>query len=64
MAQRNDSKEVQLMSDELQQVKVSEKVDRTPAQVLVRWSLQHGFVPLPKSDSPDRISECCRWPLV
>ncbi|KAI5849300.1 NADP-dependent oxidoreductase domain-containing protein [Morchella snyderi] len=24
-------------------------------QVLVRWSLQHGFVPLPKSDNPDRI---------
>lgn len=27
----------------------------SPTQVLVRWSLQRGFVPLPKSDSPDRI---------
>lgn len=24
-------------------------------QVLVRWSLQHGLVPLPKSDQPERI---------
>lgn len=23
--------------------------------MLVRWSLQNGFVPLPKSDNPDRI---------
>ncbi|PAV17984.1 Aldo keto reductase [Pyrrhoderma noxium] len=28
---------------------------KNPAQVLVRWSLQHGFVPLPKSGSPDRV---------
>lgn len=34
---------------------VSKKVGRSPAQVLVRWSLQHGFVPLPKSANPDRI---------
>jgi diketogulonate reductase-like aldo/keto reductase len=27
----------------------------TPNQVLVRWSLQKGFVPLPKSDTPSRI---------
>lgn len=26
-------------------------------QVLVRWSLQRGFVPLPKSDSPKRIKD-------
>jgi len=26
-----------------------------PNQVLVRWSLQKGFVPLPKSDTPSRI---------
>ncbi|KAH9940466.1 Aldo/keto reductase [Epithele typhae] len=26
-----------------------------PAQVLLRWSLQHGFVPLPKSATPARI---------
>lgn len=38
-------------------VKVVDKVGRTPAQVLLRWSLQHGFVPLPKSDKPERIKE-------
>lgn len=29
----------------------------TTAQVLVRWSLQKGFVPLPKSDNPERIAK-------
>ncbi|WP_338118104.1 aldo/keto reductase [Streptomyces coryli] len=27
----------------------------TPAQVLLRWSLQRDFVPLPRSSNPDRI---------
>ena len=27
----------------------------SPAQVLVRWSMQHGYVPLPKSIRPERI---------
>ncbi|KAK1691183.1 NADP-dependent oxidoreductase domain-containing protein [Colletotrichum godetiae] len=35
-----------------------EVVERvTPAQVLIRWSLQHGFVPLPKSGGASRIKE-------
>lgn len=29
----------------------------TPAQVLIRWSLQRGFVPLPKSAGVERIRE-------
>ncbi|KAI9372818.1 NADP-dependent oxidoreductase domain-containing protein [Aspergillus egyptiacus] len=33
------------------------KYGKTPAQVLVRWSLQKGFVPLPKSVTPSRIKE-------
>lgn len=33
---------------------VAERLGVTPAQVLLRWSLQKGFVPLPKSNSPDR----------
>ncbi|KAK9451152.1 NADP-dependent oxidoreductase domain-containing protein [Limtongia smithiae] len=27
----------------------------TPAQVLIRWSMQKGHVPIPKSSNPDRI---------
>ena len=36
---------------------IAKAVSRTPAQVLLRWSLQHGFVPLPKSVTPKRIEE-------
>ncbi|EFP90219.2 hypothetical protein, variant [Puccinia graminis f. sp. tritici CRL 75-36-700-3] len=38
-------------------VKIASKVRKTPAQVLLRWSLQKGFVPLPKSSSPERMKE-------
>lgn len=36
---------------------LSKKYSCTPAQLMVRWSLQHGFVPLPKSVSKQRIGE-------
>ena len=36
-------------------VKVAERVGKSTQQVLVRWSLQKGWVTLPKSDNPDRI---------
>src|SRR5207244_3968617 len=36
---------------------VAAKYGRTPAQVLIRWSLQHGLVVIPKSIRPDRIRE-------
>ncbi|TFY59667.1 hypothetical protein EVG20_g7698 [Dentipellis fragilis] len=36
-------------------VSVAKKHNRDPAQILVRWSLQHGLVPLPKSSNPARI---------
>jgi len=31
------------------------KHNRDIAQILLRWSLQKGFVPLPKSATPERI---------
>lgn len=30
---------------------------RTPAQIVLRWHLQHGIVVIPKSQQPDRIAE-------
>ncbi|RYN39109.1 hypothetical protein AA0113_g977 [Alternaria arborescens] len=36
---------------------LAEKYKRTPSQVLLRWSLQMGFVPLPKSVTKSRIEE-------
>ncbi|EJT99856.1 Aldo/keto reductase [Dacryopinax primogenitus] len=36
-------------------IRVSKKHDKSWAQVLIRWSLQKGFSPLPKSDNPARI---------
>ncbi|KAJ6587071.1 Aldo/keto reductase [Mycena vulgaris] len=35
--------------------KIATKYNRDPAQILLRWSLQKGFVPLPKSATPSRI---------
>ena len=34
---------------------VAERLGRTPAQVVVRWHLQHGTVVIPKSTKPERI---------
>lgn len=36
-------------------MKIAEKNGCATSQVLVRWSIQKGFVPLPKSDTPARI---------
>ncbi|KIJ67436.1 hypothetical protein HYDPIDRAFT_84597 [Hydnomerulius pinastri MD-312] len=34
---------------------LAKKYNKDAAQILVRWSLQRGFVPLPKSSQPSRI---------
>jgi diketogulonate reductase-like aldo/keto reductase len=36
---------------------VAERYERTPAQVLIRWGLQHDLVVIPKSSRPERIEE-------
>jgi diketogulonate reductase-like aldo/keto reductase len=36
---------------------IATEVERTHAQVLVRWSLQKGFVVLPRSSNRNRIAE-------
>ncbi|KAJ5103292.1 hypothetical protein N7532_003821 [Penicillium argentinense] len=37
--------------------KLSQKHGKSPAQILVRWSLQKGYIPLPKSVTDSRILE-------
>ncbi len=34
---------------------IAERLGRTPAQVIVRWHLEHGVVAIPKSTNPERI---------
>jgi diketogulonate reductase-like aldo/keto reductase len=41
-------------------VAVAERVDRTPAQVMLRWAIQHGAVVIPKSSRQERIRSNAR----
>ena len=36
---------------------LSKKYGKSIAQICIRWSLQNGFLPLPKSVTPARIQE-------
>jgi len=38
-------------------VELAKKYSATPGQLMIRWSLQHGMVPLPKSVRKARIVE-------
>jgi diketogulonate reductase-like aldo/keto reductase len=40
--------------------RVAERAGKTPAQVLVRWSIQRGYVVIPKSVKRERIEENAR----
>ncbi|CAK7233202.1 hypothetical protein SCUCBS95973_008514 [Sporothrix curviconia] len=35
---------------------IAAETGKSPTQVLLRWSVQHGYIPLPKSDNPVRIA--------
>ena len=37
--------------------KLAEKYRRTPAQILLRWNIQQGILPIPKTKSPERLKE-------
>ncbi|MCO5156776.1 MAG: aldo/keto reductase [Aquamicrobium sp.] len=36
---------------------IAERYDKTPAQILLRWDVQHGVVPLPKAGSREHLEE-------
>lgn len=36
---------------------IGEKYGKKPAQICIRWVMQHGILPLPKTVNPDRMSE-------
>ncbi len=38
-------------------VQLADEVGKTPAQVLIRWALDKGFIVIPKSSRPSRIRE-------
>ena len=38
-------------------VELSKKYGKTPAQIVLRWDLQHGVVTIPKSVREERIRE-------
>jgi diketogulonate reductase-like aldo/keto reductase len=38
-------------------VSLAEKYGKTPAQICIRWCIQNGVTPLPKSVTPERIRE-------
>jgi diketogulonate reductase-like aldo/keto reductase len=43
--------------DDPELVRLARKLGRTPAQVLIRWCLQRGFITIPKSAQRERILE-------
>lgn len=38
-------------------IKIGAKYSKSPAQILIRWSLQKGYIVLPKSSNKDRIEQ-------
>ncbi len=37
--------------------RIAAQVSRTPSQVILRWCLQHGTIPLPRSTNPEHMKE-------
>ena len=46
-----------VISNPIREKLVILQYDKTPAQILIRWSLQHGLVIIPKSIHVNRIKE-------
>ena len=37
--------------------RIAERLNRSPAQVILRWHIQHGLSVIPKSEHPDRLAQ-------
>jgi 2,5-diketo-D-gluconate reductase A len=37
--------------------RIAERLGKTPAQVILRWHVQQGLLPIPKSSNPQRLAE-------
>lgn len=38
-------------------IQAAKRHDKTPAQVVLRWHVQHGLIPIPKTSRPERMHE-------
>lgn len=38
-------------------LQLAERFGRTPAQIILRWHVQHGLIVIPKTVTPERIRE-------
>ena len=45
------------LGEESEIVAMAEKYGKTPAQIILRWDIQHEVVTIPKSATPSRIAE-------
>jgi diketogulonate reductase-like aldo/keto reductase len=45
------------LGEESEIVALAEKYGKTPAQIILRWDIQHEVVTIPKSATPSRIAE-------
>lgn len=54
MRERNDQP---ILVDDSKVIRLAEKYQKTPAQILIRWAIQRGTIVIPKSTTPARIKE-------
>lgn len=45
------------LGEESEIVALAEKYGKSPAQIILRWDIQHEVVTIPKSATPSRIAE-------
>ena len=38
-------------------IKIAEKYNKTPAQIVLKWAVQRDIIPIPKTKDPDRMKE-------